>query len=27
MEGVDLEFQIVSAEALLTPNKTMEPTR
>lgn len=27
MEGVELEFEVVSAETLLTPNKTMEPTR
>jgi hypothetical protein len=27
MQGVDLEFQVVSDETLLTPNKTMEPTR
>lgn len=27
MEGVELEFEIISAEELLTPYKTMEPTR
>jgi hypothetical protein len=27
MQGVDLEFQVVSDETLLNPNKTMEPTR
>jgi hypothetical protein len=27
MQGVDLEFQVVSDETLLNRNKTMEPTR